>query len=227
MSTVPAPTADHASPARARPKVLAGWKKLVAHVAVLALRAWSFSLRVTLSASSRQLLAAHPRPTLFVLWHNRLFIAGDLSRRFRDERPLHALISASKDGAWLAAFFAGIGLSAVRGSSSRGGREAAGELVRVLRAGHDAGLTPDGPRGPIYSCKPGAIVVARRAGVRVVVLGVNYESAWRLRNWDRFYLPRPFSQVRLVLREFPAADLHAEDAPARLEAVLREFNPDV
>ena len=214
-----------AAPTHANPRVLAGWKKLLAAFAGLLIRVWSSSLRVTLSPASRDLITAHDRPALFVLWHNRLFIAAHIARRFRDRRPLHCLISTSKDGAWLSAFFASMGLGAVRGSSSKGGREAAGALVRVLRDGNDAGITPDGPRGPRYVCKPGALIVARRGGARVIVLGINYESAWRLRSWDQFLLPRPFSRVRLVVREVTEADLHADDAPARLEAVLRELNP--
>ena len=219
---LPAPAA---LPAPAPAQVLAGWKKLLAGLAGLVMRTWCSSLRITLSEPSRRLLADRARPTLFVLWHNRLFVAADLSRRFRGNRPLHCLVSASKDGAWLAAFFENMGLRAVRGSSSRGGREAAGELVRALREGQDAGITPDGPRGPLYTCKPGALVVARRAGVRVVVVGVAYASAWRLRSWDRFLLPHPFSQVRLTFRELPRPSLDGDDALARLESALRELNP--
>ncbi len=221
-----------ADPPAARPvssassaQVLAGGKKLLARLAGLVVRAWGFSLRITLSDASRQLLVEVSEPTLFVLWHNRLFVAAELCRRFRSGRPIHSLISASKDGAWLAAFFESMGLRAVRGSSSKGGREAAAELVRVLREGHDAGITPDGPRGPIYVCKPGALVVARRAGARVLVIGVTYSSAWHLRSWDRFLLPLPFSQVRLTLRELPPATLEGGEALARLESALHELNP--
>ncbi len=209
---------------RASIKVLSGWKKLLARLAGLLVRTWSSSLRVTQSAATRE-VAATRCPTLFVLWHNRLFVAADLPHRFREARPIHCLISTSNDGAWLSAFFETMGLRAVRGSSSRGGREAASELVRVLRAGHDAGITPDGPRGPVHVCKPGALVIARRAGVRVVVVGVAYESAWQLGSWDKFLLPRPFSRVRLAMREIAAADLHAPDAPLRLEKTLRDLNP--
>ena len=217
--------ASIASPAPASAQVLSGGKKLLARLAGLIVRAWGFSLRVTLSDASFRLLAGSSEAALFVLWHNRLFVAAELCRRFRPGRPTHSLISASKDGAWLATFFESMGLRAVRGSSSRGGREAAAELVRVLREGHDAGITPDGPRGPLYVCKPGALVVARRAGVRVLVVGVAYESAWRLRSWDRFLLPRPFSQVRLTLRELPPAALEGDAALVRLESALRELNP--
>lgn len=218
--------APDAAPVPAVAQRIAGWKKVLARVGGLVIRTWGFSLRITISDASRRLLTEHPEATLFVLWHNRLFVAAELSRRFRPDHPLHCLVSASKDGAWLVAFFESVGLRTVRGSSSKGGREAAAELVRLLREGHDTGITPDGPRGPSYVCKPGALVVARRAGARVVVLGILYESAWQLRSWDRFRLPRPFSRVRLVLREIPPADLHADDALPRLETTLRHLNPD-
>ena len=216
LPSAPAPAAQ----------VILGWKRALAGLAGGLMRIWCFTLRITLSEDSRRLLAGLDGPCLFVLWHNRLFAAADISRRFRPERPLHCLVSSSKDGAWLTAFFNSVGLRAVRGSSSRGGREAVSTLVAVLRAGHDAGITPDGPRGPIYVCKPGAVVVARRAGVPILLIGMNYESAWRLRSWDKFYLPRPFSRVHLKLRELPMAALRAEDSPAALEAALRELNPD-
>ena len=219
------PSASRPAASASSAQVLTGGNKLLARLAGLVVRAWGFSLRVTLSDTSRRHLAGQHGATLFVLWHNRLFVAAELCRRFRAGRPIHSLISASRDGAWLAAFFESMGLRAVRGSSSKGGREAVAELVRVLREGRDAGITPDGPRGPIHVCKPGALVVARRAGARLLVVGVAYESAWRLRSWDRFLLPRPFSRVRLVVRELPPSALEGDEALARLEDTLRELNP--
>jgi lysophospholipid acyltransferase (LPLAT)-like uncharacterized protein len=189
------------------------------------MRVWCASLRLRFSERTRR-LASSEQPTLFVLWHNRLFAAVRLSRSLRPTRPLHCLVSASKDGAWLSAFFESAGVRVVRGSSSRGGREAAGELVEVLRTGHDAGITPDGPRGPIYACKPGAVVVARRAKVRVVVLGIVYENAWRLRSWDRFGIPYPFSAVNLRVEEISPEALAANDAREFIEKRLLALNPE-
>jgi hypothetical protein len=188
--------------------------------------AWCLTLRLRLSPETRRLFAGDQRPALFVLWHNRLFASAELSRRLRPARPLHCLVSASKDGAWLTDFFESVGLRVVRGSSSRGGREAAAALVDVLRAGHDAGITPDGPRGPIYGFKLGALVVARRARVRVMLLGIHYEQAWSLRSWDRFLIPHPFSALFLHVVEVPAPSLAGDDALSRIEALLRTHNLD-
>lgn len=206
--------------------VIQGWKRLLASLAGCLMRLWTLTLHITLSDDSRRLLAGLDGPCLFVLWHNRLFTAAEISRRFRPQRPLHSLVSNSKDGAWLTAFFNSVGLRAVRGSSSRGGREAVSALVAVLRAGHDAGITPDGPRGPLYACKPGAAVVARRAGVPILLIGMHFESAWRLPSWDKFYLPHPFSRVHLRLRELPASQLRNENSQAELERALQALNRD-
>lgn len=227
-STSPrSPDASVSTPRRADAiHVVAGWRRGLAVAAGLLMRVWCASLRVHFSEETRALVADDVRPALFVLWHNRLFAAARLSRMLRPQHPLHCLVSASKDGAWLSAFFESAGLRVVRGSSSRGGREAAVALVDVLREGHDAGITPDGPRGPIYVCKPGAVVVARRAKVRVVLLGICYENAWRLRSWDKFGVPHPFSAVHLRVEQLSATELEQADARERIESRLIALNPE-
>mgnify|MGYP001550187628 FL=1 len=166
-------------------------------------------------------------PVALVLWHNRLFLASEIFRRFRVGRPAYALVSASQDGAWLTAFFSLAGMRTVRGSSSRLGREAATALVEVLREGHDIGITPDGPRGPCYDFKAGALIVTRRTKTPLLLIGAEFSSAWHLRSWDRFVLPKPFSRVRMRCDYVPASELEPRDeAAARIAARLRTLNPD-
>jgi lysophospholipid acyltransferase (LPLAT)-like uncharacterized protein len=202
-----------------------GWRRLVLWPLAWLLRVWGATLRFELTESSRQNLARHDGAMVFVLWHNRLFLAAEIFRRFR-QRPVCALVSASRDGAWLTAFFGLAGLRAVRGSSSRGGHGAAQGLVGALRAGHDVGITPDGPRGPRYDFKPGAATVTRLAGADALLIGARFGPAWRLRSWDKFYVPWPWSTVRIECVRVPAAELGAKDAAAMLAARLREINPD-
>ena len=193
----------------------------------LLIRGWSRTLRFDISEQDRRTFEKRDVPVVFMLWHNRLFLAPECYRRYRNHRPIYALISASRDGAWLAAFFSLIGMRAVRGSSSRFGREAAGLLVDVLREGRDVGVTPDGPRGPCYDFKPGAVVVAQLAGAPVLLFGAEYHSAWRLRSWDGFYLPVPFSRVRLRCEQAAAGLATDRDSSAQaIAARLRQINPD-
>lgn len=167
-------------------------------------------------------------PVTMALWHNRLFLSAEIFRRYRQGRRMYALVSPSKDGAWLTAFYELIGLRSLRGSSNNMGREAVGALVGVLRNGNDVGITPDGPRGPIYEFKPGALIVTRRTKTALLLIGADFKSAWRFRKaWDRFYLPKPFSKVRMRC-ELITIDQLADrnQAAAQLQTRLRELNPD-
>lgn len=172
-----------------------GWRRPVLWLAALIVRAWCRTLRVECRLDQIGELARNPAPVTIMLWHNRLFMVPWLARRAWPARPVHALVSASRDGADLARFFNYIGVRTVRGSSSRFGREALRELIAVQRSGHDIAITPDGPRGPIYQMKAGAVLAARRTRSPILLFGVEFRSAWRLGSWDRFCIPRPFSRV--------------------------------
>ncbi len=204
-----------------------GWRRLVLWPLGLLVRLWGISLRIDTTASSRRALEKHDEPVAAVMWHNRLFFSAEYFRRFRRGKPLYALVSASADGAWLTAFFSLVGIRTVRGSSSQGGREAALTLIELLRSGQDVGITPDGPRGPMYDFKPGGLIVTRRALAPMVLMGFTLESAWRLNSWDRFYLPKPFSRVKLQAELVPVQDqAHRDEAVQRLQARMLALNPD-
>lgn len=194
----------------------------------LLLKLWGRSLRFETTPADLRAFTKNDEPVAIVLWHNRLFLSAEIVRRYRQGRPAHALVSASQDGAWLSAFFSLAGMRTVRGSSSRLGREAATALVEVLRSGHDIGITPDGPRGPCYDFKPGALIVTRRTRTPLLLIGAEFESAWQLRSWDRFYLPKPFSRVRMRCHHVPATELQNRDAAtAAVAAQLLALNPDL
>lgn len=175
---------------------ICGWKRMLIWPLGMLVRLWCASIRFDCDEESEKALRNEDTPIAFILWHNRLFMIGEVFRRYR-RRNLYALVSASKDGAWLAAFFDIIGIKCVRGSSSFNARESVGLLINVMQQGHDIGITPDGPRGPIYEFKGGGMIVARRAKAAAVLIGMQFQHARQLRSWDRFYLPRPFSRVRL------------------------------
>jgi lysophospholipid acyltransferase (LPLAT)-like uncharacterized protein len=133
------------------------------------------------------------------LWHNRLLIIPFVLRRFFPQRAGAALISPSRDGDLLTDAIERFGFDVVRGSSSRLGASAIMQLVEVLSAGRDVVITPDGPRGPAYEIGPGIIFLAQKSGAAVLPMNMEYSSCWRLKSWDRFILPRPFSKVRVTM----------------------------
>src|SRR5688572_24384720 len=206
---------------------ISGWRRALLWPLGLLVRLWGMSLRFETSPDDLRAYTKKDEPVAMVLWHNRLFLSAEIVRRFRGGRPAYALVSASQDGAWLTAFFSLAGLRTVRGSSSRLGREAATALVETLREGHDIGVTPDGPRGPCYEVKPGAVIVARRTRAPMLLIGGEFSSAWRLRSWDRFYLPKPFSKVRMRCEVVTADQLADRDAGMiMLQERLLALNPD-
>ena len=206
---------------------ISGWRRALLWPLGLLVRLWGMTLRFDATPEDIRAYTKKDQPVAMVLWHNRLFLAAEIVRRYRGGRPAYALVSASQDGAWLTAFFALAGLRTVRGSSSRLGREAATALVETLRAGHDIGITPDGPRGPCYEMKPGGVIVARRTRAPLLLIGGEFFSAWQLRSWDRFYIPKPFSRVRMRCEVVMPEQLADRDAAMlMLRERLLALNPD-
>jgi hypothetical protein len=204
-----------------------GWRWLLLWLLAAVLRIWGRTLRFEADAATIERLTKSDEPVAVVLWHNRLFLSAEFFRRYRTRRRVYGLVSASKDGAWLAAFYRLIGIEPVRGSSSNFGREAARVLIDVMRQGHDIGITPDGPRGPMYTVEPGVLVVTRRLGAPMVLMGAEFTRAWRLKSWDRFYVPVPFSRIRMHSAVLPAATPEGGKLDAEaVRSALLAVNPD-
>ena len=194
-------------------------------------RLWVRTIRFQfVDPSDRGDIERNEHPVIITLWHNRLFLAGEWQRRYRKDRKCFGLISASRDGAWLEAFYGWSGIYSVRGSSNRGGSKAIRDLVKKLRGGHDIGITPDGSRGPCYTAKPGGILVAKLAKAPMLLVTFEYGGCFRFKSWDRFVIPFPFSTVRVRTQSLSANDLlensSIEDAAGTLTDALSELTFD-
>jgi lysophospholipid acyltransferase (LPLAT)-like uncharacterized protein len=119
----------------------------------------------------------------------------------RHPRKLAALVSASKDGALLAAVLGKFGVEQIRGSSSRRGPQALLELTSHAKRGYDLAVTPDGPKGPRYVVQLGVIALAQVTGLPIIPVTCNTHSKICLKSWDRFQIPLPFSRCELILNK--------------------------
>lgn len=137
---------------------------------------------------------ARGEPMLFTLWHGQML---PILWQHRDQ-GIAILISEHRDGEIIAQVAARFGCRSIRGSTTRGGSRALLALARELEEGRDAAITPDGPRGPLHSFAPGALVAAQRSGKPMLLIGVHAPNAWRLRSWDGFMIPKPFSRVTIA-----------------------------
>lgn len=140
-------------------------------------------------------------PVIFCVWHNRLLLS---LRSYQvpviatwPYDGVAAMISASRDGSFLAHIAEAFNVRPIRGSSSRRGPQALLEAVSWMEKNHSIAITPDGPRGPVYHVHEGIILLAQLTG-RPIIPVSNY-AGWkiRLRSWDRFQIPLPFSPCRL------------------------------
>ena len=172
------------------------------------LAGWTMKLlAVTLRMEVRDLCgiggsASMMPPVIYALWHNRFFcVPPAWNRLCYGHRKTVALTSASHDGDMVARAMAVFGLGSVRGSSSRRGVAALVGLKRALNEGLDICVTPDGPRGPRYKLQPGIIKLAESTGAPIIPIHVRFSSAWRLKTWDRFVIPKPFSRVEVTFAE--------------------------
>ena len=129
-------------------------------------------------------------------WHQQFFAVIRHFEGYRPYRP-SIMISQSQDGDVVANIAEKSGWLAVRGSSSKGGRQALRLLVKKLQETGLAYHIVDGPQGPLGKVKNGAINLAQATGAVIVPVHVSADNAWYFNSWDKFLLPKPFSRVKI------------------------------
>lgn len=161
---------------------------------------------------------------IFTFWHGRIFPA---TYYFRN-RGIVVMTSMNRDGEAIAQCIRRLGYGVARGSSSRGGFRALGQLVRDIRQGKDAGFTVDGPRGPRYVAKQGPILLGFKTGAAVFCFHVAVKHKIQLKSWDGFQIPLPFT--RAVLLQAPpiwvpsdATEGHLRDLHDRMQRTLDDL----
>jgi len=132
---------------------------------------------------------------IYALWHGRLLILTFAHRR----QKVHVLISQHRDGELIARTVRRLGFVPIRGSTTRGGTQAIFQMVSKIQDGYDLAITPDGPKGPHHKVQSGAIYIAQRSGLPIMPISASAKSAWRLKSWDSFLIPKPFSKAVIIL----------------------------
>lgn len=215
-SAEPGPEKKHAG------ERLAWHHRILLRLMAAVLFLWTRTLRFELNETMRAAKTRPPPPSVVILWHNRLIVVPEFFRRHFRDRNLAVLVSASRDGTWLAEFLRIIGMHPVRGSHYRRGAQAVRELIAENRRGRDIGITPDGSRGPMYDMKPGALAVALKTGAPIQLLSFTFHRALRLKSWDRMFIPVPFSRVKAKLESVPPRGEASDSALSSVAAELKE-----
>ncbi len=156
---------------------------------------------------------------IMALWHQRFFAGLDSPRRFK--KTIGVMISRSRDGNFVANIAERLGWIPVRGSSSRGGKEALKKMTDSVIKNQIAGHIVDGPTGPPHVIKPGLISMAQQSGAAICPTYVFYENAWTFNSWDRFMVPKPFSRV--VVRFGPLESISEKMDSEEFERIRRDI----
>lgn len=192
-------------------------EEILATLAALLARLIFKTLRLHVIDRSGFLKKSPSHPVIMMFWHNRIpAIAVGFLRHYhhRIRKGVVVLTSPSKDGDILSGVMAHLGMGSVRGSSSRRGSTALRELTAKLEQGYDLAITPDGPRGPKYSLGMGGVFLAQKTGLPIMPIHAAYHRAWRLKTWDSFAIPVPFSRIDIVIDDYITVDPSSEDLEA-------------
>ena len=167
-------------------------------------------------------LSRHPS-FLPVYWHQHHLFCAQFLLQQQQVRKLRTgfLISPSLDGELGAMIMRRLGGHVIRGSSTRTGALAMKEYFQALmREAVSPVLNPDGPRGPRFQCKPGAVLLAQMSGREILPLAYAASRAW-LVHWDKFVLPWPGARIAIAVGE--PLSVPRGTSPEALEAIQRQL----
>ncbi|MBM3954420.1 MAG: DUF374 domain-containing protein [Planctomycetes bacterium] len=166
-------------------------------VATAAIRHWMATLDYRADFGDPTVDPVHPDfrgAKIFVFWHEAILLPLHL----RGHANIAMLLSRHWDANVLDKVARMMGFGVVRGSTFHGGSVVLRQLAERARTGNLT-ITPDGPRGPRRRLATGCVYLAGTFRIPLVAMGLGFDRPWRLRTWDRFAVPRPWSRARAVV----------------------------
>ncbi len=145
------------------------------------------------------------KPLVFATWHGMtMMLVGFFANQY-DLSKLVLLMPDDWRGEALQVFANKLGAEPfpmdLKGEANMATARRLAALVRQVKAGKDAYITPDGPEGPAYVIKPGVAYIAQKAKAIILPLGAYARHGYRLNRWDRYTIPYPFSRISVVVGE--------------------------
>ena len=202
--------------------------RLAVPLAAAVIRGWWLMCRVERVEGAQHLDEALARaPSLIpCYWHqHQLFLGKYLLEQRSRGLAVGWLVSPSVDGELGAMLVRRFGGAVIRGSSTHTGARALRDYYQALaKEGISPVITPDGPRGPRFKVKPGAVLLAQMSGRPILPMAYAASRAW-LVHWDRFVIPKPFA--RIVIAVGPPRYVPRVSDPALLARLQSETEQEL
>ena len=147
------------------------------------------------------------------LWHGDLLMQPFNYYHFRPHGSIKGVISEHRNGETLRKTVNHLGIGALNGSSTRGGAKVLIGAIRSIKNGIDVAITPDGPKGPIYSIADGIVVIAQKTNAKILPFSSVPSKYWKLSSWDKFIIPKPFGKIDFYIGEpIDVTNMNMEEA---------------
>jgi len=159
-----------------------------------------------------------------VTWHSELLISPQVYRKLRKKQLTSAIIAQHHDGELIARTLGFLNIFPLRGSSRRGAKAVLINAIKALKDGHSVMVTPDGPKGPRYSMSDGAVALALRSDLPLMVVNYKPNSYWQLKSWDKFIIPKPFATLEIYHQVIDLSKMEKEDAKRYLQEQMGKYS---
>ncbi len=157
-----------------------------------------------------------------VCWHGELFMSPQAYRHIHKKQPASAIVSPHFDGSLVASTLNLLKIKPLRGSSKTGARQVLLQAFRSIKSGEEVLITPDGPRGPRHSMSDGAVGIALKSKLPILVVTYKAENYWQLKSWDKFVIPKPFSKVDFYTQSISLEGMDLAEAKTYLKNKMLE-----
>ena len=158
-------------------------------------------------AENLQSIYAAKKNVIYTFWHGRIF----LGTYFFRNRGIVVMSGYNKDARTMARVIERFGFGIARGSSTRGAKRAVVTMLHEIRRNRDVAFSIDGPKGPRYVAKPGAVWIAAKSGAAIFPFHMSPERKWVINSWDQFNIPKPFSRVLVLMGTPIYVNQHADE----------------
>lgn len=137
------------------------------------------------------------KPMIFLFWHGRSLSMPAFKKKFLKAKT-YGLFSDHNDGKLIADLFAIKKIDTIVASTfSSKGISGLKKSLKVLKNNESIGMTPDGPRGPIFKIlTDSAFFLSKKTGAKIIPIVTSFSNPKVFeKSWDKYMFIRPFGKV--------------------------------